>query len=736
MRRAYLRTSCISSNSLLKHTHNLEFQRFQHSGYQSLPDVHHAKSVKDGSLHHLNVGSYVISLYMKSKNLDYACKLFDEMPERDVRSWSILISGFARTGACRFVLELFKEMLVERVCPNQFTLSSVLKSCSSLCDFQMGKGVHGWILRNGIEVDVVLENSLLDVYVKCGALDYAERLFETMKERDTVTWNIMMGAYMHIGDMEKALEMFRRVPCKDVASWNTIVYGLMQNGDERCTLELLYEMVENGVSFQDVTFSVALGLASSLHVVEIGRQIHGCLVRLGIDNDGFLRSSLIDMYCKCGRMDKASLIFKRTPLREKYKFTSDEVKTEIVSWSSMVSGYVRNGEHEYGLITFRSMLREQFMVDRFSVTSVVSACANLGSLLLGQSIHALGQKVGYISDVHLSSCYIDMYAKCGSLTDAWMIFTLTHDPNVVLWTSMISACALHGQGKEAAQLFELMIREGMKPNEVTFVVVLNACSHAGLIEEGSKYFSLMKEVYGIKPGTEHFTCMVDLYGRAGHLNETKQFIHENGISHLSSVWKSFLSACRLHKNVELGKWVSEKLLQLEPSDEGPYVLMSNMCAADHRWEEAAEMRRLMQQRGINKVAGQSWIQLKNQVHSFVMGDRSHPHSTEIYSYLDELIARLKEIGYSMDAKLVMQDVEQEQGEALLAHHSEKLAIAYGIISTASGIPIRIMKNLRVCSDCHNFIKFTSQLLNREIIVRDLHRFHHFKHGSCSCGDYW
>ncbi|XP_050384258.1 putative pentatricopeptide repeat-containing protein At3g23330 [Argentina anserina] len=733
MRRACLSTR--SCNSLLKHTDKFDFQRFQHSGYQSLPDVHHAKSVKDGSLQQLKVGRYVVNLYMKSRNLEYAHKLFGEMPDRDVRSWTVLISGFARTGACRMVLELFKEMLAERVCPNQFTLSSVLKSCSGLSDFGMGKGVHGWILRNGIELDVVLQNSMLDVYVKCGALDHAERLFATMKERNTVTWNIMMGAYMHIGDMEKALELFKRLPSKDGASWNTIMYGLMQNGDERCALQLLYEMVGNGVPFQNVTFSVALGLASSLYAAELGRQIHGSLVTLGIENDGYLRTSLIDMYCKCGRMDKASLIFRKMPLGAKSKFTSDEVKTEIILWSTMVSGYVRNGEHECALITFRSMLREQIMVDQFSVTSVVSSCANIGSLLLGQNIHALVQKIGYKLDVHLASCYIDMYAKCGSLSDAWMIFKQTFHPDVVLWTSMISACAVHGQGKEAVRLFELMLREGIKPNEVTFVVVLNACSHAGLIKEGCNYFSLMKEVYGIKPGTEHFTCMVDLYGRAGRLDESKQFIHENDISHLSSVWKSFLSACRLHTNLELGNWVSEKLLQLEPSD-GPYVLMSNMCAANHRWQEAAEMRISMQKRGINKVPGQSWIQLKNEVHSFVMGDRSHPHSTKIYSYLDELIAKLKAIGYSMDTKLVMQDVEEEQGEAILGHHSEKLALAYGIISSASGIPIRIMKNLRVCGDCHNFIKFTSQLLDREFIVRDLHRFHHFKHGSCSCGDYW
>ncbi|KAK9291682.1 hypothetical protein L1049_019631 [Liquidambar formosana] len=310
------------------------------------------------------------------------------------------------------------------------------------------------------------------------------------------------------------------------------------------------------------------------------------------------------------------------------------------------------------------------------------------------------------------------------------------DRNVVLWTSMISGCALHGQGKEASCLFESMINEGIMPNEVSFVGVLTACSHAGLLDEGCKYFRSMKEVYGMRPGVEHFTCMVDLYGRAGQLNEARDFIYTNGISHLSAVWRSFLSSCRLHKNIKMGKWVSEKLLELEPLDAGPYILLSNICATNHRWEEAAKVRSLMQKRGVKKHPGQSWIQLKNQVHNFVMGDRSHPQDAEIYSYLDKLIGKLKEIGYSTNVKLVMQDVEEEQGEVLLGFHSEKLAVAYGIISTSSGTPIRVMKNLRICIDCHNFVKYTSQLLGREIVVRDIHRFHHFKRGRCSCGDYW
>lgn len=713
---------------------------YHYSTNESAVGVLHSKAVKSGTFQNLNVGNHVLNLCVKSQDLDYAQKLFDEISDRDVRTWTILMSGYARIGESRMVLDLFKDMQIEGVCANQFTLSSVLKCCSSGSDLRMGKGIHGWILRNGINLDVVLENSVLDFYVKCGAFDYAEKLFELMVERDTVSWNIMVGANLLVGDIEKSLGMFRSLPYKDVASWNTIIDGLMRNGYERTALELLYEMVKNGPVFNKVTFSIALVLVSSLSIMELGRQIHGLILRSGFQKDGFVRTSLIDMYCKCGKMEKASIIFRKMPLAcvrvNNSKFTSDELTTEIVSWSSMVSGYVRNGEYEVALKMFISMVREQAEVDRFTVTSIISGCADAGILELGRQIHAYVQKVGHPIDVHFSSSSIDMYAKCGCLDDAWIAFKQTVSLNVVLWTSMIIACALHGQGRKAVCLFEQMMHKEIRPNEVTFVGVLSACSHAGLLEEGNKYFRLMKEVYGIKPGVEHFTCMVDLYGRAGHLDKAKEFIHENGISHLTGVWKSFLSSCRLHKNIEMGKWVSETLLQLEPLDSGPYILLSNMCATSERWEEAAKMRSLMQQRRVNKVPGQSWIQLKNQVHTFVMGDRSHPQDTEIYTYLDELIGRLKEIGYTYDVTLVMQDVEEEQREVLLGYHSEKLAVVYGIIHTTSEMPIRVMKNLRVCTDCHNFIKYTSELLHREIIVRDIHRFHHFKHGHCSCGDYW
>ncbi|TYJ24289.1 hypothetical protein E1A91_A08G250800v1 [Gossypium mustelinum] len=580
----------------------------------------------------------------------------------------------------------------EGIKPNQFTLSSVLKCCSSLSELKIGKGVHGWILRNGFVFDVILENALFYFYVKCEDFGSAKWLFESMEDKNSVTWNIMIGAYLDTGNVDKAVDLFRRQGLKDVSVWNTIINGLMRNGFERIALKLLYEMVKDGTLFNEVTFSIALVLVSLLKDLELGKRIHGRVLLSGIHVDGFLRNSLIDMYCKCGEMKMALKVFEKMDID----------------------------------------------IDVFSITSIVSACASFGVLELGRQVHGLVQKIGHKLDAHLGSSLIDMYAKCGNLDDAKRIFKQTNYMNVVLWTSMVYSYALHGRGREAVQLFEFSMSRGLLPNEVTFIGVLTACSHAGLVEEGCRYFRLMKEVYGIKPGVEHFTRMVDLYGRAGRFKEIKKFIDENGIHHLRAVWRSFLSSCRLHRDIEMAEWVSENLLRCQTLDARPYVLLSNIYAIKQRWEEVETVRRLMQSRGVKKHPCQSWIQIRNQVHAFIMDDRSHPQKNEICAYLYKLIGRLREIGYSSDAKLVMQDVEKKQGEGemLLGFHSEKLATAYGIISTASQTPIRIMKNLRIYDDCHNFMKYTSQLLDKEIIVRDIHRFHHFKHGCCSCGDYW
>ncbi|KAK1357205.1 TAP-C domain-containing protein [Heracleum sosnowskyi] len=717
-----------------------QYHLYHHSSLQSqLPKHVHSNLIKNGTLADLNATNYLLSLYLKSKDLGTALELFDKMPDRDVRSWTMLISGLVQVGSCRMALNMFVEMHKAGIVPNKFTFSSVFKCCSRLNEFRMGKSVHWWIVCNGVLVDTALENSVLDFYVKCGSFSSAKIFFELMTDKDVVSWNIVINAYIQGGDMETALGLFRRLPVKDVSSWNTIIDGHLQNDYHCIAMELLYEMVKGGTAFSKETFSIAFGLAASLSALDLGRQIHGRLLQSGIHHDGFVRNSLVDFYSKCGEMEKASFVygeFRKCHASDRCSKINDESLTDSFSQSSMVSGYIQNGRLQEALKIFSTMVSERFEVDKFTLTSIVTGCANAGLLELGQLIHAQIVKAGQPFDVFLSSSMIDMYAKCGKIDDAWSIFGETNVRNTVLWTSMISSYGLHGRGREAIQCFDWMLSEGLKPNEISFVGLLTACSHAGLINEGMYYYTVMKEEYNIKPQVEHFTCMVDLFGRAGRLDEIKDFISKNKISHLAAVWKSFLSSCRIYKNIEMARWVSTKLFELEPATAGSCILLSNTCASGDKWDDVAQVRGLMNDMGVKKHPGQSWIQLKNEVHSFVMGDRSHPEEVAIYSYLDELIRRLKEIGYSTQANIVMQDVEEEQKELLIGFHSEKLAIAYALMKTSSGSPIRIMKNLRVCTDCHSFMKYTSLLLNREIVVRDVRRFHHFKHGDCSCGDYW
>ncbi|XP_058092391.1 putative pentatricopeptide repeat-containing protein At1g68930 [Magnolia sinica] len=700
--------------------------------------VLHCRAIKTGFEQNPQVGSCLSNLYVRCRCLDHAGKLFDGIPNRDVRAWTVQITGYARIGLFGMAVDLFSRMQTEGVLPNCFTLSCVLKGCAGANFLKTGKEIHGWILRNRIGLDVVLENTIIDFYVKCGVFDYARRVFEMMDERDTVSWNIMIGAYLQIGDIERSVELFKRLPFRDVASWNTIMVGQMRNGFVRMALELLYQMGEIGPKFNQFTFSVALVLVSSLSMLGLGRQIHGHVLRIGFESDLFIRNSLIDMYCKCGKMEYATAVFDKMYNLQNPTIFHDGLTVNAITWSSMITGYVQNGRCEDALNLFCHMLREGIYVDPFTLTSIASACADAGILEQGRQIHASIEKRGHRYDAFLASAIIDMYAKCGSLDDAQAIFYRARpsDQSVVLWTAIVSGCALHGRGREAIRLFELMLKENIQPNEISFVGVLSACSHAGLVEEGHAYFKSMQEDYGIVPDVEHFTCMVDLLSRAGRLDEAKDFIHKNGISHLNVVWRALLSACRVHNNIEMGKWASEQLLQLEPFDAGSYILLSNIYATTQRWAEAAKVRSLMQVRGVKKHPGQSWIQLKNQVHTFLVGDWSHPQAAELYSYLEKLIGRMKEVGYSTNTNLVLHDVEEEQREVLISYHSEKLAVAYGIMSTPCGTPIRVMKNLRVCGDCHTAIKYISEVTDREIMLRDAYRFHHFKNGSCSCRDYW
>jgi pentatricopeptide repeat protein len=301
---------------------------------------------------------------------------------------------------------------------------------------------------------------------------------------------------------------------------------------------------------------------------------------------------------------------------------------------------------------------------------------------------------------------------------------------------MITAYAQNGYGKEALQIFARMLQAGMKANHITFIGVLSGCNHAGLVDEGCHYFDSMRKDHGIAPIIDHYACMVDLLGRAGHLDKALDLINDMAFEPSATIWGALLGACRIHGNMELGKYAAECLFKLEPHSAGPYVLLSNIYSAAGMWEDAAKIRKLMKQRGVTKKPGYSWIEVNNKVHTFCVADRSNPESEEIYATLERLTEQIKQAGYVPDTNFVLHDVEEEYKEHLLLYHSEKLAIAFGLIHTPPGTPVRVFKNLRVCGDCHTAIKFISSIAGREFVVRDANRFHHIREGSCSCGDYW
>eukprot|EP01018_Ginkgo_biloba_P028363 Gb_34253 [translate_table: standard] len=654
--------------------------------YVKCGDVENARQVFD-KMSERDVISWnaIIAGYAQDGPVEEAQKLFQKMPERNVVSWTAMITAYSRHGYDEEALSFFYQMQHTGVQPDQFTFASVLPACANLAALERGKEVHESIIRNGFQSDVFVGSALVDMYVKCGGLENARTVFDKMSERDVVSWNAMISGYAQGGHVDEALKLFQNMPEQNLASWNAMIAGFAQNGHLEEALKLFEKVPEQ-------------------HVISWNAMITG--------------------YAQNGHVDKALELFHNVP------------EQNVVSWNAMIAGYVQNGYFNEAIELFRQM--QVLCVKSNSVTfaSVLPASANLAALDHGRGVHAYIIRSGFDPDIFVGNALVDMYAKCGSIEDARHVFDTMTRRNVVSWTTMIVGYAMHGYGKESLQVFEQMQLSSSKPNHITFLGVLSACCHAGLVDDGWQYFNRMSRDFNITPAVEHYCCMVDLLGRAGHLNEAQDFINKMPIEPEAAVWGCLLGACRTHTNIELGEQVAERLFDMDPQNAAHYVLLSNIYAASGRWDDVEKVRRMMKENRIKKMPGSSWIEVNNKLYTFLVGDRSHPQTEEIYAMLERLSGQMKEAGYVSNTNFVLHDVEKEQKEHIICHHSEKLAIAFGLINMSPGTPIRIAKNLRVCGDCHSAIKFISKIVAREIVVRDANRFHHFKDGQCSCGDYW
>eukprot|EP01018_Ginkgo_biloba_P034752 Gb_24816 [translate_table: standard] len=578
-------------------------------------------------------------------------------------------------------------------CVDSSTYAYLLQECVNKKALPEGKLVHAHVTEKGFMPDRFLGNTLVNMYAKCGSLVDARRVFDQTPERNVVSWTVMIAAYVRYGYADEALTLF-------------------------------YEMLREGIQPNQFTFATILPACANLAAVEHGKKIHEEVIRGEFQSDIFVGSALVDMYVKCRNVENARHVFDKMPHRD------------VVSWTAMIAGYAQNGNGEEAIKLFRQMQMAGVKPDSDTFAIVLPACANLAALEQGKEIHEVIIRSGYQYNVFVCSALVDMYAKCGSIENARHVFDQMPQQDVVAWNAMIVGYAMHGCGKEALRLFGQMQHSGTKPDHVTFVGVLSACCHAGLVDMGWQFFECMSRYYHITPTIEHYGCMVDLLGRAGYLDEAQDFINKMPIEPDAVVWGCLLGACRIHTNIELGECVAERLFELDPKDAAPYVLLSNIYAAAGRWDDIEKVRIMMKDRGVEKTPGCSWIEVNKQVYAFLVGDTSHPQMQEIYAELERLSGQMKAAGYMPDMGFVLNDVEQQLKEEILCYHSEKLAIAFGLISTSPGTTIRVVKNLRVCGDCHSATKFISKIVAREIILRDANRFHHFKDGRCSCGDYW
>eukprot|EP01018_Ginkgo_biloba_P000579 Gb_09654 [translate_table: standard] len=653
----------------------------------------HNHTVKTGFDINVIVGTALVDMYAKCGSLENARHVFDIMPKRNAISWNAIIVGYAQSGNGKEVLKLFRQMLCAGVDPDEVTFSGVLCACASLTDLQEGISVHNFIVKSGYKLNICVGNALVDMYAKCGNMVNACQVFDKMTKRDAISWNAMIA-------------------------------GHGQNGHDKETLMLFCQMLQAGLPPDQFTFGSVLKACASLETLNQGIEVHSPIIKTGLGLDVFVGGALVDMYCKCSSLKDARKLLDKMP------------EQSVVSWNAMMAGYTQNKHGEESLKLFSQMLQLDAKPDHFTFATILDTCSSLAAVGFGKQIHGHTIKTESDVDAFVASALVDMYAKCGSMANARKVFDKIPERDCVSSNAMIAGYGQHGHAKEAFKIFEQMQQDAIKPNHATFVGVLSACSRVGLLDEGYSYFYSMSQDYGLLPTLEHYACMVDLVGRAGCLDEAMRLINEMPFEADVVIWRTLLGACRVHGNVELGKHAAGCILTLEPEDAAAYVLLSNIYAAAGQWDDVAKVRKMMKTKGVRKEPGCSWIEVKNKVHTFIVGDKSHPQSGEIYEKLEELTKQMKDAGYMPETNVVLHYVEEEQKEHFLCHHSEKLAIAFGLIRMPVGTPIQIFKNLRVCGDCHTATKFISKIAGREIVVRDTSRFHHFNGGICSCGNYW
>lgn len=598
----------------------------------------------------------------------------DEMSTRDhlmpnLVSWSAVIGGFSQGGYDEEAIKQLSRMLGTGIRPNPRTLASVLPSCARLHKLGLGKKIHGYLTRHGFMSNSYVVNGLMDVYRRCADMESAEKIFWMFSLQNEVSFNTMIVGFCENGDVLKAKELFNTMEMvgieKDTISWNSMISGYVDNLLFNEALDMYHHLLmEDGIEPDSFTLGSVLNACAEMASTRKGKEIHSQAIVRGLQSNTFVGGALVELYCKCQDLVAAKLVFDQVKERDiatwnalisgysrcsednNIRVLLDEMKRggfapNAYTWNSILAGYLENGHHESAMCLVSEMQNSDIRPDIFTVGIIVTACSKTAAIERGKQVHAYSIKYGHESDVHIGASLVDMYAKCGSIKHAISAYGRILNPNLVSQNAMLTAYAMHGLGEEGIALFQKMLGEGYKPDHVTFLSALSSCVHAGAIETGQELFDVMVN-FNVDPTLKHYTCMVDLLGRAGKLDEAYRLIKRMPMEPDSVVWSSLLGSCVVSGNIELGEMAARRLIELEPENTGNHILLANLYACAGKWSGVAVTRREMKDRGMHKSPGCSWIEDRNEVHVFVASDKSHERTEEIYTVLESLTVQMRE----------------------------------------------------------------------------------------------
>ncbi|KAI4386226.1 hypothetical protein MLD38_004176 [Melastoma candidum] len=557
----------------------------------------HCNVLKSGLLSDVVVTSSAVGMYAKCGLFDSAVKLFNEMYVRDVASWNTVMSCFYQDGNPEKALEFFKSMKCEGVEPNAMTFTTAVASCARLLDLEMGKEIHHELIRSGFSSDDIVCSALVDMYGRCGSLDKAKDIFEQMR-------------------------------LKNVIAWNAMIAGYSLNGDSKSCIGMLVRMLREGIKPSVTTLSSLMAACSRSAQLLHGKFIHGYIYRNSMEADSILTSSLIDLYCKCDRVASAETIFRSSPV-------------DITTYNQMISGYVAVGYYFEALDVFDEMKEVDVRPNAITLTSALSACSHLASLERGREIHhfVLKNRVLESNEV-LMSALLDMYAKCGAIEAAHNVFEQMVKRDRISWTGIINAYGSSGHAPEALKYFAQMQESGIKPDDITFLAMLSACSHGGLVDEGYSIFNQMVTLHGLNPRSQHYSCLVDMLGRAGRLHEAYQIISSRtDLKRDAELLSTLFSACCMLKEVDLGEEIVRVIYEISGDDHSMYIMLSNLYASVEKWDKVREVRSKIKELGVKKNPGCSWIEIENGIQPFFVEDRSTAR-TEVYECLTFLYSHM------------------------------------------------------------------------------------------------